>query len=227
MIKSTKRAEVISSTFDEGAARHVLVADMVLEKAKRLVEAGQGRRDSARLSHAIRARAQRSRSQSRKDSFRRCRCSGTLQAEEILRQRAQDRWRRITHDHRDSADRNRLANGRRDLRGVQGHRQHGARARPEDCRPQGLSRDRHPEIRNAKGGAASFAGRDQSRDAASPVPRRHARSRSSGISPEADEENRRTTPSSSSRWRRAERERITRQVHGCGLRREARRSRDQ
>ena len=41
MIKSTKRAEVISSTFDEGAARHVLVADMVLEKAKRLVEAGK------------------------------------------------------------------------------------------------------------------------------------------------------------------------------------------
>jgi transcription termination factor Rho len=41
MIKSTKRAEVISSTFDEGASRHVLVADMVLEKAKRLVEAGK------------------------------------------------------------------------------------------------------------------------------------------------------------------------------------------
>jgi transcription termination factor Rho len=41
MIKSATRAEVISSTFDEGAARHVLVADMVLEKAKRLVEAGK------------------------------------------------------------------------------------------------------------------------------------------------------------------------------------------
>ena len=31
-------AEVISSTFDEPAERHVQVADMVLEKAKRLVE---------------------------------------------------------------------------------------------------------------------------------------------------------------------------------------------
>jgi transcription termination factor Rho len=41
MIRSATRAEVISSTFDEGAARHVLVADMVLEKAKRLVEAGK------------------------------------------------------------------------------------------------------------------------------------------------------------------------------------------
>ena len=33
--------EVISSTFDENSARHVQVADMVLEKAKRLVEYGR------------------------------------------------------------------------------------------------------------------------------------------------------------------------------------------
>jgi transcription termination factor Rho len=34
-------AEVISSTFDESAERHVQVAEMVIEKAKRLVEAGR------------------------------------------------------------------------------------------------------------------------------------------------------------------------------------------
>jgi transcription termination factor Rho len=34
-------AEVISSTFDEPAERHVLVADMVIEKSKRLVEHGK------------------------------------------------------------------------------------------------------------------------------------------------------------------------------------------
>ena len=34
-------AEVISSTFDEPAERHVQVADMVMEKAKRLVEHGK------------------------------------------------------------------------------------------------------------------------------------------------------------------------------------------
>ena len=34
------KAEVVSSTFDEQAARHVKVAEMVLEKAKRLVECG-------------------------------------------------------------------------------------------------------------------------------------------------------------------------------------------
>jgi len=36
-----KNVEVISSTFDESAERHVQVADIVLEKAKRLVEAGK------------------------------------------------------------------------------------------------------------------------------------------------------------------------------------------
>lgn len=39
MARSVK-AEVISSTFDEQASRHVKVAEMVLEKAKRMVECG-------------------------------------------------------------------------------------------------------------------------------------------------------------------------------------------
>ncbi len=37
-IMRTVKAEVVSSTFDEPATRHVQVADMVIEKAKRLVE---------------------------------------------------------------------------------------------------------------------------------------------------------------------------------------------
>lgn len=41
MIANAKRAEIISSTFDEGPQRHVQVADMVLEKARRLVEYGK------------------------------------------------------------------------------------------------------------------------------------------------------------------------------------------
>ena len=36
-----QHAEVISSTFDESAERHVQVAEIVLEKAKRLVEVGK------------------------------------------------------------------------------------------------------------------------------------------------------------------------------------------
>src|SRR5499426_2713648 len=44
------QAEVISSTFDEPASRHVQVAEMVLERAKRLVEA---RRDVVLLLDSI------------------------------------------------------------------------------------------------------------------------------------------------------------------------------
>ncbi|MFC1543816.1 transcription termination factor Rho [Gemmatimonadota bacterium] len=40
-MQRTVKGEVISSTFDEPAERHVVVADMVLEKAKRLVEHGR------------------------------------------------------------------------------------------------------------------------------------------------------------------------------------------
>ncbi|MDE1564640.1 transcription termination factor Rho, partial [Klebsiella pneumoniae] len=37
-MERTVRGEVVASTFDESPARHVQVAEMVIEKAKRLVE---------------------------------------------------------------------------------------------------------------------------------------------------------------------------------------------
>jgi len=40
-MERTVKGEVVSSTFDEPASRHVAVADMVIEKAKRLVEHGR------------------------------------------------------------------------------------------------------------------------------------------------------------------------------------------
>ncbi|WGF90684.1 transcription termination factor Rho [Marinivivus vitaminiproducens] len=40
-MQRTVRGEVVSSTFDEPATRHVQVAEMVIEKAKRLVESGR------------------------------------------------------------------------------------------------------------------------------------------------------------------------------------------
>jgi transcription termination factor Rho len=40
-MERTVQGEVISSTFDEPATRHVQVAEMVMDKAKRLVESGQ------------------------------------------------------------------------------------------------------------------------------------------------------------------------------------------
>ena len=64
------KGEVISSTFDEPAQRHVQVAEMVIEKAKRLVEHKQGRRDPARFDHAPRARLQHDRARPRARSSR-------------------------------------------------------------------------------------------------------------------------------------------------------------
>ncbi len=40
-MKRSVRGEVVSSTFDEPASRHITVAEMVIEKAKRLVEHGR------------------------------------------------------------------------------------------------------------------------------------------------------------------------------------------
>jgi transcription termination factor Rho len=90
MIASTVRTEVISSTFDEGAARHVQVADMVLEKAKRLVESGK---DVVILLDSLTrfARAHNAvRSAVGKNSFRWSRRCGIAQAETVFRQRPEN-----------------------------------------------------------------------------------------------------------------------------------------
>lgn len=48
-MQRTVRGEVVASTFDEPPARHVQVAEMVIEKAKRLVEHKKGCRHPPRL----------------------------------------------------------------------------------------------------------------------------------------------------------------------------------
>jgi transcription termination factor Rho len=67
----TVRGEVISSTFDEPAARHVQVAEMVIERAKRLVETEEGRGDPARQHHPPGARLQQRAAQLRQGADRR------------------------------------------------------------------------------------------------------------------------------------------------------------
>ena len=77
--------EVISSTFDEPAERHVHVADMVLEKARRLVE---HKHDVVILLDSITrlARAQQYRcSPFRSNTFRRRGCKRTTTTKTILR----------------------------------------------------------------------------------------------------------------------------------------------
>jgi transcription termination factor Rho len=120
----TVRGEVVASTFDEPATRHVQVAEMVIEKAKRLVE---HKKDVVILLDSITrlARAYNTVVPGlRQGAHGRRGFQRAAAPEALLRRGAQRRGRRLAHDHRDGPHRHGLAHGRRDLRGIQGHRQH-------------------------------------------------------------------------------------------------------
>ncbi len=110
-MQRTVKGEVVSSTFDEPAARHVQVAEMVIEKAKRLVE---HKKDVVILLDSItrpRARLQHRGAVVRQGADRRrgCQCPAASQA--FLRCRPQHRrGRQFDHPgHR--ADRYRFQDG--------------------------------------------------------------------------------------------------------------------
>ncbi len=117
------KGEVVSSTFDEPASRHVAVAEMVIEKAKRLVEHGRDVVILLELDHPPRPRLQHRGTVIRQGADRRCRRQCAATAEALLRRRAQHRRGRLAHHHRHRADRYRQPNGRSHLRRVQRHRQ--------------------------------------------------------------------------------------------------------
>jgi transcription termination factor Rho len=137
-MKRSVQGEVISSTFDEPAARHVQVAEMVIEKAKRLVE---HKKDVVILLG--------------QDPLRRRRLERAPQAEALLRRGAQHRGGRQPDDHRHRARRHRLAHGRGHLRGVQGHRQLRDPPRPQADGEAHLPVPRHQQELDAQGGAAA------------------------------------------------------------------------
>ena len=145
------KGEVISSTFDEPATRHVQVAEMVIEKAKRLVEHKQGRGHPARHHHAPGPRLQHRRSAQRQGPLRRRGLQRPAQAQALLRRRPEHRRGRQPHHHRHGPHRHRQPNGRSHLRGVQGHRQHGDHPRPPDRRRSGLPCLRHDPLRHPQG----------------------------------------------------------------------------
>jgi transcription termination factor Rho len=151
-------AEVVSSTFDEPASRHVQVSEMVIEKAKRMVEFGTdvvilldsitrlARAYNTEIPHSGKIHPLRRRGRQR-----------PAQAEALLRGGPQHRGRRQPDDPCDGPDRHGLAHGRGDLRGVQGHRQHGAAPGPPpggQARLAGHRRQplRHPQGRPAHAG---------------------------------------------------------------------------
>ena len=140
------KGEVISSTFDRPASDHTIVAELAIERAKRLVELGHDvvvlLDGITRLGRAYNLAAPAS----RPDPVRRRRLRGALPAEEVLRCRPQHRERRLADHPRHRPDRERLEDGRGDLRGVQGHRQHGDPAAPRLRRQAALPGDRRRPV---------------------------------------------------------------------------------
>ena len=153
MARSVK-GEVISSTFDEPATRHVQVTEMVLEKAKRLVE---HKRDVVILLDSITrlARAYNTVVPSSGKVL-----TGGVDANALQRPKRFFGAARnieeggISDHHRDRADRHRQPHGRGDLRGVQGHRQFRTHPGPQAIRQTYLPGDRHHQVGHPQGRTA-------------------------------------------------------------------------
>jgi hypothetical protein len=156
MARSVK-GEVISSTFDEPAERHVQVAEMVIEKAKRLVE---HKKNVVILLDSITrlARAYNSVMPPAARFFpvvwTPMPCSGP---NGFSAPPATSRRRQPDH-YRHRPGRYRQPDGRGDFRGVQGHRQYGTTARSAPGRQTHFPGHRHQEIRYPQGGTAAGRG---------------------------------------------------------------------
>ena len=178
--------EVISSTFDEPAQRHVQVAEMVIEKAKRLVE---HKKDVLILLDSI-TRLARAYNAVIPPSGKVL--SGGLDSNALQKpKRFFGAARNIEEGGSltiiaTALDRHRLAHGRRDLRGVQGHRQHGDPPGSQALRQARVPGDRHAEERHPQGGAAAAARRSQPRLGAAQGPRAAVGGRGDGTAARQD-----------------------------------------
>ena len=165
----------------------------------------QARRgDPARLDHPPGARLQHRRAAVGQGAVGRRRLQRAAEAEALLRRGAQHRGGRHADDHRHRADRHRLAHGRRHLRGVQGHRQHGGPPRPQAHRQARLPVHRHQPVRHPQGGAAARAVGAQARLGAAQGAHPAVHRRGDGAAPRAPRQDARPTRTSSSRCRRDE-----------------------
>ena len=160
-MRRSVKGEVISSTFDEPTENHTHVAEMALEIAKRQVETG---RDVVILLDSI-TRLARAYNLALPPSGRTL--SGGLDPIALYPpKRFFGAARNIEEGGSltiigDVPGRHRLPDGRRDLRGIQGHRQLGAHPRPEARREADLPVDRCPALGHPSRGAAPRGGHPQ------------------------------------------------------------------
>ncbi len=160
-MRRSVKGEVISSTFDEPTENHTHVAEMALEIAKRQVETG---RDVVILLDSI-TRLARAYNLALPPSGRTL--SGgldpdrPLSTEALLRCCPEHRGGRIPHDHRNVSGGHGVTHGRRDLRGVQGHRQLGAHPRSQARGKADLPVHRRPAFRDPARRAPARRGHPQ------------------------------------------------------------------
>ena len=196
-MKRSVRGEVVSSTFDEPAVRHVQVAEMVIAKAKRLVEY---RRDVVILLDSITRLARAYNTvvpSSRQGAHRRRRRQRTAAPEAVFRRGPQYRGRRLAHDRRDSADRHRQPHGRGDLRGVQRHRKLGDHSGPQTVGQAHLAGDRHHALGHPQGGTAGRQGNPVEDVGATADSNADGRRGLDGVSARQTQEHTKTTTTSS------------------------------
>ena len=119
------KGEVIASTFDRPPSDHTQVAELAIERAKRLVEMGQDvvvLLDSiTRLGRAYNNSSPASGATTVLAPSALRRLHRAVPAQALLRRGAQHRERRLPDDHRHGDGRDRVGGRHGDLRGVQGH----------------------------------------------------------------------------------------------------------
>ena len=84
-MRRSVKGEVVASTFDRPSDEHTAVAELAIERAKRLVEVGPGRRDHPRRHHPAGPRLQPGPAGHRPDHVRWRRLGRPLPAEAVLR----------------------------------------------------------------------------------------------------------------------------------------------
>ena len=181
------KGEVISSTFDEPAQRHVQVAEMVIEKAKRLVE---HKKDVVILLDSI-TRLGRAYNTVVPSSGKVL--TGGVDANALQRpKRFFGAARNIEEGGSLSiiatALIDRQPHGRGDLRGVQGHRQFRNRPRPQGGGQAHLPGAGRRQVRHPQGRAAGRQDQAQQDVGAAPHPDADGHDRRDGVPARQDEE---------------------------------------